>query len=163
MSHKGAVREIVQVERARSQSLPSQACALRQLKKRGRIWHCQTCPTMPLAARDQPREIRTRSLKLFHSSRPTRPAMSRAPSFTSMAARPKCEATTCAVSESRPVGPTICEGEARSTPDIQCKRPCEKGIREAALTQREISPRLKPPGDSSQRWQPQGIKRTPRS
>src|SRR6266851_3625336 len=65
---------------------------------------------MPRAARDQSREIRTRSLKLFHSSRPTRPAMSRAPSFTSMAARPKCEATTCAVSESRPVGPTIREG-----------------------------------------------------
>ncbi len=38
-------------------------------------------------------EIQTRSLKLFRSSRPTRPAMSRAQSFTSMAAWPKSEAT----------------------------------------------------------------------
>jgi NAD(P)-dependent dehydrogenase (short-subunit alcohol dehydrogenase family) len=39
--------------------------------------------------------------KLFHSSRPTKPAMSRAQSFTWMAAWPKSEAAKCAISQSR--------------------------------------------------------------
>ncbi len=46
-------------------------------------------------------ETRTRSLKLFHSSRPTKPAMSRAQSFAWMAASPKSEAAKCAISQSR--------------------------------------------------------------